>query len=67
VAFAPVADTERTVATSQLAPLVLHGAHAVSMVAPASLREAYDAGFERVRNVWTGGKLLGSREPASQP
>lgn len=67
VAFAPVAGAERTVADSALAPLVLHGARAASLVAPEQLREAYDSGFERVREVWTGGKLLGSREPAEQP
>ena len=67
VAFAPVAGAEQAVADSRLAPWVLHGARAVSFVAPADLREAYDSGFERVRGVWTGGKLLGSREPVEQP
>ncbi len=64
VAFAPVADAERAVADSRLAPWVLHGARAASLVAPAELRQAYDSGFERVRDIWTGGKLLGSSEPA---
>ncbi|MCB1022583.1 MAG: CvpA family protein [Bryobacterales bacterium] len=61
VAFAPVESAERTVATSRLAPLVLLGAGAVSRVAPAQLRDAYDSGFERVRAVWTG--VPGSRKP----
>ena len=26
-----------------------------------------DSGFERVREVWTGGKLLGAREPVEHP
>lgn len=63
VAFAPVADAERTVANSTLAPWVLHGARAASFVAPVQLRDAYDSGFERVRAVWIGGPLPGSREP----
>jgi membrane protein required for colicin V production len=67
VAFAPVAGTEQTVASSQLAPWVLFGARVVSRVAPVELRDAYDAGFLRVRDVWTGGKLLGSSEPAAKP
>ena len=67
VAFAPVAEAEQTVASSQLAPWVLFGAQLASRVAPADLRDAYDAGFERVRDVWTGGKLLGVRKPVDQP
>jgi membrane protein required for colicin V production len=66
VAFAPVAGAEQTVAGSSLAPWVLHGARAVSFIAPAKLREAYDVGFEHVRDVWTGGKLVGKREPVEQ-
>src|SRR5690606_32070459 len=58
VAFAPVAGAEQTVASSTLASWVLHGARVVSFVAPPSLRQAYDSGFERVRDTWTGGKLV---------
>ena len=61
VAFAPVAGAERTVASSTLAAWVLHGASAVSFAAPSELRQAYDSGFERVRDAWTGGKPLGPK------
>lgn len=67
VAFAPVAGVELAVADSTLAPWVLHGARAASWVAPVQVRDAYDSGFERVRDIWTGGKLLGAREPVEQP
>ncbi len=54
VAFSPVAGAEETVASSRLAPWVLHSARATSYLAPTALREAYVSGFERVRAVWSG-------------
>lgn len=64
VSFAPMAGAEATVAESQLAPLVLHGARAASWAAPASLRDAYGQGFERVRSVWSGDKAAPAAEQA---
>ncbi len=64
VSFAPMAGAEATVAESQLAPLVLHGARAASWAAPASLRNAYGQGFERVRSVWIGDKIAPAAEQA---
>ena len=55
VAFAPFTGADSAVAQSELAPIVLHGARAASLAAPAALREAYGTGFERVRAVWLGG------------
>lgn len=62
VSFAPVAGAEGTVADSQLAPLVLHGARGAAFLAPDDLKQAYTDGFERVRSVWTGdvGRLQAS-------
>ena len=54
VAFSPVAGAEQTVASSHLAPLVLHSARAASYLAPTALRQSYVSGFERVRAVWSG-------------
>lgn len=53
VAFTPFDGTEEVVADSRLAPWVIFGAHAAAELAPASLESSYDAGFERVRSVWT--------------
>jgi membrane protein required for colicin V production len=64
VAFAPVAGSEQAVADSRLAPWVLHGARAAAVAAPAPLRQAYDAGFERVREAWSGVPLTGSAATA---
>lgn len=63
VSFAPMADAEETVAESQLAPLVLHGARAASLAAPTALRDAYGAGFERVRTAWSGAKAANTPKP----
>ncbi len=53
IAFVPIAGAERAVAQSQLAPLVLHGARAAALLAPADLRLAYAENFEKVREVWS--------------
>ena len=55
VAFGPVTQSERVVADSQLAPWVLSGARAALYLAPRPLREAYNSGFERVREAARGG------------
>ncbi|MBI1356209.1 MAG: hypothetical protein GC160_17850 [Acidobacteria bacterium] len=66
VAFAPVTGAEAAVAESQLAPLVLHGAKAASLVAPPALRDAYGQGFERVRSAWIAGPSAAA-EPDEKP
>jgi membrane protein required for colicin V production len=65
VAFVPIAGVDRAVAESNLAPLVLHGARAASYVAPAALRQAYSANFEKVRQAWSLRPETAVREPAA--
>lgn len=54
VAFLHGPGTTRAVAQSKLAPAVLYGARGLAAVAPRSLREAFDQGFQRVREAWRG-------------
>ena len=54
VAFQPVADTAGLVADSRIAPFVLNLARTAAAVAPAALREAYQDGLDRVRDLAGG-------------
>lgn len=54
LAFLHGPGATRAVAESRLAPAVLYGARALAAVAPRPLREAFDRGFQRVRDVWRG-------------
>lgn len=72
VAFVPVSGVDRAVATSRLAPLLLHSARVASYAAPASLRQAYSDNFEKVRRAWSSpvdGQAANSRTaiPAVKP
>ena len=60
VAFQPVADTAGLVADSRIAPFVLHLARTAAAVAPEALREAYQDGLARVRD-------LAGDDPATTP
>lgn len=51
VAFQPVADTAGLVADSRIAPFVLNLARTAAAVAPEALREAYQDGLARVRDL----------------
>ncbi len=54
VAFQPVADTAGLVADSRIAPFVLNLARTAAAVAPEALREAYQEGLARVRDIAVG-------------
>ena len=54
VAFQPVADTAGLVADSRIAPFVLNLARTAAAVAPEALREAYQDGLARVRDIAVG-------------
>lgn len=54
VAFQPVADTAGLVADSRIAPFVLNLARTAAAVAPEALREAYQDGLARVRDIAGG-------------
>lgn len=54
VAFQPVADTAGLVADSRIAPFVLNLARTAAAVAPEALREAYQDGLARVRDLAGG-------------
>lgn len=54
VAFQPVADTAGVVADSRIAPFVLNLARTAAAVAPEALREAYQDGLARVRDIAVG-------------
>lgn len=66
VAFVPVAGVDRAVAESNLAPLVLHSAHAASYVAPVPLRQAFTDNFEKVREAWSLRPKTAARQPAAE-
>lgn len=51
VAFQPVADTAGLVADSRIAPFVLNLARTAAAVAPEALRDAYQDGLDRVRDL----------------
>ena len=51
VAFQPVADTAGVVADSRIAPFVLNLARGAAAVAPEALRDAYQDGLARVRDL----------------
>lgn len=51
VAFQPVADTAGLVADSRIAPFVLNLARTAAAVAPEALRDAYQDGLARVRDL----------------
>lgn len=53
IAFSPVANSERMVASSHLVPWVLQGARMIVWLAPERLRGDFSDGFVRVRRVWT--------------
>lgn len=72
VAFVPIAGVERTVASSTLAPMLLHSARAASYLAPISVRQAFSENFEKVRQTWSSpaiGRAANSHIaiPASKP
>jgi hypothetical protein len=52
VSFLHGPGATRAVAQSRLAPAVLYGSRALAAVAPRSLRDAFERGFQRVREVW---------------
>ena len=54
VAFLHGPGTTQSVARSKLAPAVLYAARALAAVAPRSLKDAFDQGFQRVREAWRG-------------
>lgn len=54
VAFQPVDDTAGLVADSRIAPFVLNLARTAAAVAPEALREAYQDGLARVRDIAVG-------------
>jgi hypothetical protein len=62
----PVAGVDRAVAESNLAPLVLHSAHAASYVAPAALRQAFTDNFEKVREAWSLRPKTAARQAAAE-
>lgn len=66
VAFVPVAGVDRAVAESNLAPLVLHSAHAASYVAPVPLRQAFTDNFEKVREAWSLRPKTAARQAAAE-
>lgn len=51
VAFQPLADTAGLVADSRIAPVVLNLARTAAAVAPEALRDAYQDGLDRVRDL----------------
>ncbi len=56
ITFLPFPGAARTVAESKLAPWVLHAAGAAASAAPQDFQDAFANGFDRVREVWTGGR-----------
>jgi len=54
VAFLQGPATARAVAQSKFAPAVLQCARGIAALAPRSLRDAFDRGFQRIREVWRG-------------
>ncbi len=64
VAFSPTLGSPETVATSRIAPWVLHSARLTTAFAPESLRVPFFEGFDRVRARWSepdGGTIVRSQ------
>ncbi len=55
ITFSPFAGAAQTVAESKLAPWALHAARAAAAAGPQDFQDAFADGFDRVRQVWTGG------------
>ena len=54
VSFLHDAGATQAVAQSKLAPAVLYGARGLAAVAPQPLKDAFDKGFQQVREAWEG-------------
>jgi membrane protein required for colicin V production len=54
VSFLHGPGATQAVAQSKLAPAVLYGARGLAAVAPQPLRDAFDRGFQRIREAWRG-------------
>lgn len=54
VSFLHGAGATQAVAQSKLAPAMLYGARGLAAVAPRPLKEAFDRGFQRIREAWRG-------------
>jgi len=52
VAFAPAKSSFQTVDQSLFAPAVLQGAKVIVVLGPRKLREGFENGLQRVREVW---------------
>ncbi len=68
VAFSPTANSSETVASSRLAPWVLHGARMTASFAPAGLRTTFFEGFDQVRSTWSerdGETIVRNQEDSS--
>jgi membrane protein required for colicin V production len=69
VAFSPTMNSSETVATSRIAPWVLHGARMTAAFAPESLRTTFFEGFDRVRGTWSerdGEAIVRNQEDSSR-
>ncbi len=54
VSFLHGPGATQAVAQSKLAPAVLYGARGLAAVAPQPLKDAFDRGFQRIKEAWRG-------------
>lgn len=66
LAFTPLTRSAEAVAESQVVPWVLQASQAAASTAPAELRQAFEKGLERVKEIWRE-KLTNPSPTAENP